>query len=82
MLNVLQDLPEAQRFVDVLEDVLDRGLKTIGWGPAPSSYTDKLSAIIAQLKRGSGPSSLSSLTPAESSKRPASSLERKAKRMK
>ena len=82
VLNVLQDLPEAQRFVDVLEDVLDRGLKTIGWGPAPSSYTDKLSAIIAQLKRGSGPSSLSSLTPAESSKRPASSLERKAKRMK
>jgi hypothetical protein len=74
VIKALQDLPEAQRFVDELEDIL-RILKTIGWGPAPQSYTDKLSAIIAQLKRGSGPS-------ASSGKRPASSMERKVKRMK
>jgi hypothetical protein len=74
VIKALQDLPEAQRFVDALEDILNR-LKTIGWGPAPQAYTDKLSAIIAQLKRGSGPS-------VSSGKRPASSMERKVKRMK
>jgi hypothetical protein len=75
VIKALQDLPEAQRFVDELEDIL-RILKTIGWGPAPQAYTDKLNAIIAQLKRGSGPSASSS------GKRAASSMERKVKRMK
>jgi len=74
VIKALQDLPEAQRFVDDLEDILNR-LKTIGWGPAPQAYTEKLSAIIAQLKRGSGPS-------VSSGKRPASSMDRKVKRMK
>jgi len=79
ILKVLQDLPEAQPFVDDLEEIL-RVLKTIGWGPAPKPYTEKLSAIIAQLKRGSGPST--SLAAGQSGKRPASSMERKVKRMK
>ena len=78
ILKVLQDLPEAQPFVDDLEEVL-RVLKTIGWGPAPKAYTEKLNAIIAQLKRGSGPSTFSG---SQSGKRPASSMERKVKRMK
>jgi hypothetical protein len=81
VLKTLQDLPEAQRFVSDLEECL-RVLKTIGWGPAPSAYTDKLNAIITQLKRGSGPSTLSSLTAAQTMKRPASSMEGKVKRMK
>ncbi|KAN0122318.1 hypothetical protein V8E51_000644 [Hyaloscypha variabilis] len=79
ILKVLQDLPEAQPFVDDLEEIL-RVLKTIGWGPAPKPYTEKLSAIIAQLKRGSGPST--SLAAGQPGKRPASSMERKVKRMK
>ncbi|KAE9381658.1 hypothetical protein N431DRAFT_425223 [Stipitochalara longipes BDJ] len=79
ILKALQDLPEAQPFVDDLEEVL-RVLKTIGWGPAPKAYTEKLSAIIVQLKRGSGSST--SLAAAQPGKRPASSMERKVKRMK
>jgi hypothetical protein len=74
VIKALQDLPEAQRFVDDLEDILTR-LKTIGWGPAPQAYTDKLGAIISQLKGGTGLSS-------SSGKRPAGSIDRKAKRMK
>lgn len=95
ILKALLDLPEAQPFVDDLEEIL-RVLKTIGWGPAPKAYTDKLSEIIAQLKRGSGPStslsaaetgrepasSMEVLAAAQHGKRPASSMERKAKRMK
>lgn len=79
VLKALQDLPEAQPFVDDLEEVL-RVLKTIGWGPAPKAYTERLSEIIARLKRGSGPST--SLAAAQPGKRPASSVERKVKRMK
>jgi hypothetical protein len=73
VIKALQDLPEAQRFVDDLQEILDI-LETIGWGPAPQAYRDRLKALIAQLKG----------VPATSSsvKRPASAMEGKAKRMK
>jgi uncharacterized protein YheU (UPF0270 family) len=74
VIKALQDLPEAQRFVDELENILAT-LETIGWGPAPQNYRDKLIRLIRQLKGGSGPS-------ASLGKRPASSMERKVKRMK
>ena len=97
VLNVLQDLPEAQPFLETLEDVLGK-LKTIGWGPAPASFYDKLANIIAQLKRRSSPST-SSVSPVQAlvkqtqvlyhlsvqpnpGKTLASSVERKVKRMK
>jgi hypothetical protein len=76
VVKALQDLPEAQRFVDDLQETLDL-LETIGWGPAPQAYRDKLTALIAQLKSVPGPT-----TSTSSGKRPASSLERTAKRMK
>jgi len=75
VIKALQDLPEAQRCVEDLEDILSI-LGTIGWGPAPQAYRDKLGGIIAQLK---GPGSAPS---ASAGKRPASSMDRKAKRMK
>ena len=76
VVKALQDLPEAQRFVDNLQETLSL-LETIGWGPAPQAYRDKLAALIAQLKNVPGPPSSTS-----SGKRPAGSLDRKAKRMK
>ena len=76
VIKALQDLPEAQRFVDDLQETLDL-LQTIGWGPAPQAYRDRLTALIAQLKSVPGPTASTS-----SGKRPASSLDRKVKRMK
>jgi hypothetical protein len=76
VIKALQDLPEAQRFVDDLQETLDL-LETIGWGPAPQIYRDRFSALIAQLKSVPGPSASSA-----SGKRPASALDRKVKRMK
>jgi hypothetical protein len=75
ILRDLQDLPEAQPFVESLEETLGK-LQTIGWGPAPQAYRDKLSTIIARLKGSPGPST----TTAE--KRRASLMDRKNKRMK
>ncbi|EKD19180.1 SWIM zinc finger family protein [Drepanopeziza brunnea f. sp. 'multigermtubi' MB_m1] len=69
VIKALQDLPEAQHFVEVLEEILAL-LETIGWGPAPQSYRDKLSGLIAQLKGGSV------------GKRSAGPVDRKVKRMK
>jgi hypothetical protein len=75
VIKALQELPEAQRFVDELADILAT-LETIGWGPAPYTYRSKLSELITQLKRGETPSS-------SLGKRPASSMDRKFnKRMK
>ena len=76
VVKALQNLPEAQRFVDDLQATLDL-LEAVGWGPAPRAYRDSLSGLIAQLKSlpASGASS-------SSGKRPASALERKVKRMK
>jgi hypothetical protein len=78
VVKALQELPEAQRFVEELEEILHL-LGTIGWGPAPRAYRDRLSEFIGRLKSvGSelpGPS-------AAAQKRSASSIERKAKRMK
>lgn len=83
VIKALQDLPEAQRFVEDLEEILGL-LETIGWGPAPRAYRYKLSALIAQLKRVPSPTSVPG--PAASSslseKRPATSMDRKVKRMK
>ena len=76
VVKALQDLPEAQRFINELEETLDL-LETIGWGPAPQAYRDKLSALITQLKSVPGPTASSA-----SGKRPASALDRKVKRMK
>lgn len=76
VIKALQDLPEAQRFVDDLEEILDR-LESIGWGPAPQAYRDRFTALIAQLKGVPVPAASAS-----SGKRPASALDRKAKRMK
>ena len=78
VIKALQDLPEAQRFVEDLEEILHI-LETIGWGPAPQEYRDRLSGLIGQLK-GVGHEPSGSLAAAQ--KRPASSMERKAKRMK
>ncbi|KAG0650919.1 hypothetical protein D0Z07_2754 [Hyphodiscus hymeniophilus] len=75
VIKALQDLPEAQRFVDDLQETLEC-LEGIGWGPAPQAYRDRLSALIAQLKSVSGPSSTAY------GKRPASGMDRAAKRMK
>ena len=76
VIKALQDLPEAQRFVDDLEETLGL-LEAIGWGPAPQAYRDRLSALITQLKSVPAPSASST-----SGKRRASALEREAKRMK
>lgn len=78
VIKALQDLPEALRFVDDLEDILRR-LDSVGWA-APQNYRDKLGALILQLKSGSANPS----PPGTSSgKRPAGSLDRKGnKRMK
>ncbi|KAG4413680.1 hypothetical protein IFR04_013184 [Cadophora malorum] len=73
VIKALQDLPEARHFVEELEELLVM-LETIGWGPAPQAYRDKLGALISQLK-GSGLSM-------SSGKRPAGSLDREVKRMK
>lgn len=75
VIKILQDLPEARRFVEDLEEIYNL-LKTVGWS-APQSYLDKLESLITQLKGGSGPS-----PSAASAKRPASSLDRNVKRMK
>jgi hypothetical protein len=75
VLNALQYLPEARACVEDLEEILGI-LQTIGWGPAPQAYRDKLIALITQLKGGSAPNIPSS------GKRSAGSLDRKAKRMK
>ena len=74
VIKALLDLPEAQRFVDELEDILST-LGTIGWGPAPQAYRDKLSGLITQLKSGAGSS-------AALGKRSAGSIDRNVKRMK
>jgi hypothetical protein len=74
VIKALQELPEAQRFVDRLQGILDT-LSTIGWGPAPQAYREKLAALIKQLKSVPGPS-------ASSGKRHAGGMDRKAKRMK
>lgn len=79
VIKILQDLPEARRFVEDLEEIYNL-LKTVGWS-APQSYLDKLESLITQLKGGSGPSP-SSGSGSSSVKRPASSLDRNAKRMK
>ena len=74
VIKALQDLPEAQSFIEDLEEILGI-LGTIGW-KAPPTYLDKLTSLITNLKGGTGPS-------ASSSKRPAGSLDRKVnKRMK
>lgn len=76
VIKALQDLPEAQLFVEDLEEVLII-LNEIGWGPAPKAYRDKLAALITRLKGGIAPSTSSS------GKRAASGMDRKViKRMK
>lgn len=76
VIKALQDLPEAQLFVEDLEEVLTI-LNEIGWGPAPKAYRDKLAALITHLKGGIAPSTSSS------GKRAASGMDRKViKRMK
>lgn len=76
VIKALQDLPEARLFVEDLEEILAI-LETIGWGPAPKSYREKLAALIAQLKGGTGPST------SAPGKRPGSGMDRKGiKRMK
>ncbi|KAH9221624.1 hypothetical protein DL95DRAFT_381952 [Leptodontidium sp. 2 PMI_412] len=72
VIQALQDLPEARHFVEELEEILAL-LGTIGWGPAPQAYRDKLGGLITQLKGASG---------VTFGKRPAGSLDRKVKRMK
>ncbi|KAG4430334.1 hypothetical protein IFR05_014187 [Cadophora sp. M221] len=74
VIKALQDLPEARHFVEELEEILDM-LGTIGWGPAPQAYRDKLGGLITQLRGASGVS-------ISSGKRPAGSLDHKVKRMK
>lgn len=74
VLKALQDLPEAQRFVEDLEEILTI-LETIGWA-APQAYRDKLGGIITQLKDKPSPGN------STSGKRAATSMDRKAKRMK
>jgi hypothetical protein len=85
VIKALQDLPEAQRFVDDLEETLGL-LETIGWGPAPQAYRDRFAALIAQLKSVPAPTVSDPTVPgpsrSSSGKRPASALERKVKRMK
>lgn len=82
ILKDLQDLPEAQPYVETLEETLTK-LQSIGWGPAPLGYREKLKSIIAQLKGSSEPitpvAGPSSSTPG---KRRASLMDRKNKRMK
>jgi hypothetical protein len=73
VINALQDLPEARRFVEDLEEIWSI-LETVGWA-APRPYLDKMTGLIAQLKGSSGPSS-------SSGKRPAGSIDRNVKRMK
>ncbi|CZT42735.1 uncharacterized protein RSE6_02683 [Rhynchosporium secalis] len=73
IIKALQDLPEARHFVDELEEILAL-LGTIGWGPAPQAYREKLAGLIQQLKS-------SGMTPPVA-KRPAGSLDRQVKRMK
>lgn len=77
VIKALQDLPEAQRFVDQLEETLGL-LETIGWGPAPQAYRDRFAALIAQLKRV--PATPLPSASWSSGKRPASALERKGKK--
>lgn len=82
ILRELQDLPEALPFVEVLEEALGK-LQTIGWGPAPQAYREKLRVIITQLK--GSPQSMSPLSGPSSSaggKRRGSLMDRKNKRMK
>ncbi|KAH7364197.1 hypothetical protein BKA65DRAFT_131827 [Rhexocercosporidium sp. MPI-PUGE-AT-0058] len=74
VIKALQDLPEARHFVEELEEILAL-LGTIGWGPAPQAYRDKLAGLISQLKGGSSVN-------ISFGKRPAGSLDRKVKRMK
>lgn len=77
IIKALQDLPEAQAFVEDLEEILHI-LGTIGWGPAPKPYREKLTTLIAQLKQRSPGPNVSS-----PSKRPATGGDRKViKRMK
>ncbi|KAF4636101.1 hypothetical protein G7Y89_g1992 [Cudoniella acicularis] len=73
-LEALQDLPEAKRYVEDLEEILAK-LESIGWGPAPLAYRNKLTDIIVQLKGRPSPST-------SGGKRGASSVDRKVKRMK
>ena len=76
VVKALQDLPEAQLFIEDLEEISSI-LETIGWGPAPKAYREKLTAFIAQLKGGSGTSA------SIPGKRPGVGMERKViKRMK
>lgn len=75
VLNVLQELPEAVRFVEELDEIL-RKLETVGF--KEPAYTEKLRGIISRLKSMNTPGESSS----SSGKRPASSMDRRAKRMK
>jgi hypothetical protein len=79
ILRELQDLPEAQPFVELLQEVLGK-LRTIGWGPAPQTFQEKLRTIITQLKGSPEPISSTGTRTAE--KRRASLMDRKNKRMK
>jgi hypothetical protein len=82
VLRDLQDLPEAQPFVETLEEILIK-VQSIGWGPAPLAYRDKLRAIIAQLKGSSGLlSPLAGPSSSSTGKRRAGLMDRKNKRMK
>lgn len=82
ILRDLQDLPEAQPFVEVLEETLVK-IQTIGWGPAPLAYREKLRAIIAQLKGSPEPiTPLAGPSSSSTGKRRASQMDRKNKRMK
>ncbi|CAG8960004.1 hypothetical protein HYFRA_00013192 [Hymenoscyphus fraxineus] len=75
VLNALQALPEALRFVDELEGILVLLTVQPGYRPPPL-YTNKLRDIIFRLKGRNSPGASSS------GKRPASSMDRQAKRMK
>ncbi|KAG9236002.1 hypothetical protein BJ875DRAFT_249652 [Amylocarpus encephaloides] len=68
VVNALQDLPEAQRYVEDLEEISAR-LDEIAW-KAPQPYKIKLHAVISQLKKDRPPTAATS-----SGKRAASSLE-------
>lgn len=75
VLKALQELPEAVRFVEDLEEILVLLTNEYAY-KAPTAYTNKLREIIARLKGTNSPGESSS------GKRPASSMDRRAKRMK
>lgn len=55
VIDALQDMPEAQYYVEKLGDIQSY-LEARGWGPAPQTYRNKLISLKARLERQPGPS--------------------------